>query len=73
MTKKICHGNSLRAVANPPMILDDGKLAIPQFRLFSSTVIDDELNVLESTRDFFKDVSTSTGTWMSDEVTTDSP
>jgi hypothetical protein len=50
------------------MILDDGKLAIPQFEFVVMST--DELNELGSTtRDVFKDATTSAGTLMSVEDT----
>ena len=59
----------MRTASNPPMILEDGKLAIPQFE-FVVIMSTDELNELGSTtRDVFKDATTSAGTFMSDEDT----
>ncbi len=59
----------MRTDSKPPMILlNDGKLAIPQFEFVVMST--DELNELGSTtRDVFKDVTTSDGTLMSDEDT----
>ena len=58
----------MRTASNPPMILDDGKLAIPQFEFVVMST--DELNELGSTtRDVFKDATTSAGTLMSVEDT----